>query len=130
MTLRQTLVASFAVCALLGAAPVLAQQPAKPAAAADMPKAKVKAGYKVPRLEGVWTNATATRLERTANYGDRLTMTKQEAAEIENATFARNARINAPTAQATVDNWKDLAKGPDTLDECRGGSRGVACGRG
>jgi hypothetical protein len=127
---RARLFASLVTVAALGAGPALAQ-----AANDQMPRAKVKAGYKVPRLadghpelEGVWTNATATRLERPANYGDTLLMDKAEAAKQENATFARNARINAPTAKETTENWKELAKGPDKLDECRGGSLGTACG--
>jgi hypothetical protein len=132
VTHRHRLLAALAAAAMLSAAPAAFGQGS--ATLVDMPRAKVQAGYKAPRqldghpdLEGVWTNATATRLERPANY-DKLALTKEEAARVENATLARNARINAPTAQATVDNWKDLAKGPDTLDECRGGSRGVACG--
>ncbi len=103
--------------------------------APDMPRATVKAGYRVPRLstgkpdlQGTWTNATSTPLTRPASYGDRLAMTTEEAAKIEGDTVVRNARINAPTDPDTVKNWIQLAKGPDTLDECRGGSRGTACG--
>jgi len=136
--MRFTLIAGVAAASLILAAPAFAQGPTdaeKVAASAQMPRGKVKAGYKVPRLadgrpelEGVWTNATATRLERPANYGDALLMDKAEAARQEKATFDRNARINAPTAKETTDNWKELAKGPDKLDECRGGSLGTACG--
>ncbi|HET9159426.1 MAG TPA: hypothetical protein VFN88_02350 [Caulobacteraceae bacterium] len=137
--LRQRLFAGLAACALIATAPLaLAQEPTtaeKAAASAQMPRAKVKAGYKAPRaadghaeLEGIWTNATATRLERPASYGDKLLMDPAEAAKQEKATFDRNARINAPTAKETQENWKELAKGPDKLDECRGGSLGTACG--
>jgi hypothetical protein len=108
---------------------------ALPATAQDIPRAKVKAGYKVPRqsdgrpdIEGIWTNATTTRLERAANLGDRLAMTPQELAETEKATFERNARQNKVTDQATFDNWKTIALQPDNSDECRSGSRGTACG--
>jgi hypothetical protein len=55
-------------------------------------------------------------------------MPREEAAKIEGDTAFRNARINAPTARETQEKWTELAKGPDTLDECRGGSRGTACG--
>jgi hypothetical protein len=36
-----------------------------------------------PDLAGYWTHATATNLERDPKFGDRLVMTKQEAAEAE-----------------------------------------------
>ncbi len=35
-----------------------------------------------PDLGGLWTNATATQLERDPRFGDRLTMTKEEAGAI------------------------------------------------
>jgi hypothetical protein len=91
--------------------------------------------YKAPRasdghasLEGNWTNATVTRLEREAAYGDRLVMTDAERAKIEGDTDARNARQNKNTDKATIENWKADALKPDTSDECRSGSRGAACG--
>jgi hypothetical protein len=117
------------LCALAAALPAFAQAPS------DMPKAKVKAGYQVPRLadghpeiEGVWSNATTTRLERPASFGDRLVLTPQELASTEKATQERNARQNKVTDQATFENWKKDALKPDDTDECRSGSRGTACG--
>ena len=101
----------------------------------DLPKAKVKAGYQVPRLsdgkpelDGIWTNATTTRLERPANFGTRLALTTDELTSTEKATVERNARQNKVTDKATFDNWKTDALKPDTTDECRSGSRGAACG--
>ncbi|MDB5453395.1 MAG: hypothetical protein JWO33_1973 [Caulobacteraceae bacterium] len=128
-----SLVSALALaCVCVGAPAVGAAQTT---ASADIPKAKVKAGYKVPRmadgkpeLEGIWTNATTTRLDRPANFGDRLLLTPQELAQTENATVERNARQNKVTDQATIDNWKTAALQPDTTDECRSGSRGAACG--
>lgn len=100
-----------------------------------MPRAVVQDGYEVPRLsngrpeiQGIWTNATTTDLERPAEYGERLVMTPTELANTEQATFARNARQNAPTSEETFEAWKDVATQPDTSDECRSGSRGAACG--
>jgi hypothetical protein len=123
-----SVLSAVALACLVGALPAAAF-------AQDIPRAKVKAGYKVPRmadgkpeLEGVWTNATSTRLDRAANFGDRLVMTPQEVAQIEGATLERNARQNKVTDQATIENWKTLALQPDTSDECRSGSRGTACG--
>ena len=47
-----------------------------------------------PDLQGVWTNATLTRLERPDQFGDRLILTEEEAAAIENAEaqYVQNAR--------------------------------------
>jgi hypothetical protein len=61
-------------------------------------------GYKAPRtahgqpdLQGVWTNATITPLTRPAKFGDRLVLTPQEAAAIEQANRDQVARADAPT---------------------------------
>ena len=108
---------------------------AVPAAAQEIPRAKVQAGFKVPRqsdgrpdIEGIWSNATTTRLERPATFGDRLALTPDELASTEKATQERNARQNKVTDKATFDNWKTEALKPDNSDECRSGSRGTACG--
>jgi len=130
--------ALFVSLAALGAAMApdfaSAQTPSAPqAATANAPV--VRPGYQVPRLStgkpdlnGVWTNATATNLERSNQYGDRLILTNEEMAKMEQDTFARNARQNGRTPKEIQDNWTKIAKGPDTLDECRSGSRGAACG--
>jgi hypothetical protein len=98
-------------------------------------KPVVHAGYTVartsdghPDLNGVWTNATTTRLERAANLGDKLILSDAEMAAIEKDTQARNARQNAPTSQTTINTWTVQGKSPDNSDECRSGSRGAACG--
>src|SRR5690606_5263793 len=108
---------------------------ANAAARAATHKPVVKQGYVVPRLKdgkpdlnGVWTNASTTRLERSAQYGLKAVLTKEEMNKIEGETFARNARQHAPTPKEIQDNWTKIAGGPDTLDECRSGSRGPACG--
>jgi len=108
---------------------------ANAAARAATHKPVVMPGYVVPRLKdghpdlsGVWTNASTTRLERSAQYGLRAVLSKEEMNKIESETFARNARQNARTPKEVQDNWTTAAKGPDTADECRSGSRGPACG--
>ncbi|MEQ1785311.1 MAG: hypothetical protein ABMA14_28530, partial [Hyphomonadaceae bacterium] len=95
----------------------------------------VRPGYEVPRqpngkpdLSGVWTNATSTNLERSPKDGDKLVLSAEEMSKIEQDTFARNNRQNAKTPKEIQDNWTKIANGPDTLDECRSGARGAACG--
>jgi hypothetical protein len=131
MTLSNALrcAVSLGVTAALLAAPVAGQTPAA------RPTPVVKPGYVVPRtpdgrpdLQGVWTNASSTELQRPARYGNQLILSDAEMAEIERETRARNARQNAPTPKELQENWTQIAKGPDTLDECRSGSRGPACG--
>ncbi len=47
-------------------------------------------------LNGVWTNASATRLERTANF-DKLVVPMEEAEAMKAAAIARSAAANAPS---------------------------------
>jgi hypothetical protein len=109
---------------LFGAAAVAVA--ALPAAAQTDP-ASVAKGYHAPRnavgqpdLSGVWSNATITRLERDPKYGERLTLTADEAKAIENTSDARNARLRANTDTSNKD--------PDKLPECQSGATGPACG--
>jgi hypothetical protein len=59
------------------------------AVAALAPMAFAQAAYAPPRnamgqpdLSGLWTNATVTQLERDPRFGDRLTMTREEAGKL------------------------------------------------
>jgi len=54
-------------------------------------------GYGQPDLEGTWTNATLTVLERPAQYGERLVLTEDEAKKIESTEAKTVAEGNAPT---------------------------------
>src|ERR1051326_1321817 len=58
-----------------------------------------------PDLQGIWTNATVTPLERPAEFGNKQFLTEQEAAE-----FAKQA------VQATNADRRDL---PPELDVAR-----------
>src|SRR5688572_18074024 len=50
-----------------------------------------------PDLQGTWTNATITALERPDRYGDRLVLTDAEAAQLESAQASTVAERAAPS---------------------------------
>jgi hypothetical protein len=94
-----------------------------PAAAAQAPRPPVT-GYHAPRaadghpdLEGVWTNASLTRLERNPKY-DHLALTEAEAAQIEGRNKALISLGNKPT--------DPKAKVTDLPADCSDG-RGTNC---
>jgi hypothetical protein len=118
MTLRSLALAASLLC-LVAAAPAAAQTEA---AAAQPPPANWKApknAWGQPDLQGVWTNATITRLERDARFGERLVLTEAEAAQLEGA----NAAVFAVHAQPTRQDVK-----VDDLPACPSGSTGPTCG--
>src|SRR5262245_32317188 len=53
--------------------------------------------YGHPDLQGLWTNATITPLERPLQYGDRSRLTDEEAAAIERREAQVVARAALPT---------------------------------
>ena len=119
-------VASTAVLVLLPAATQAAAAAAPASEAVIFAKPVVAQGFKTPHtswgapdLMGAWSNATTSRMERDAKYGDRLALTKDELKAIEDTTDARNRRLRAPT-----DNTKHV----NDLDECQSGAQGPACG--
>jgi hypothetical protein len=76
------------------------------------------AATEVPDLEGTWTNASLTRLERPAEYGERGALSAQEVNALEKKNSDLVALGNRPTdPKATV---KDLPA------DCSGG-RGENC---
>jgi hypothetical protein len=76
-------------------------------------------GY--PDLQGVWTNATITPLQRPEKYGDRRAHTAAEAKELEQGIADANAASDRPTERgATV---QDL----DKACELRGFGTGASC---
>jgi hypothetical protein len=100
-----------AIATLLVAAPAWSQQ-----------------GYKVPRteygypdLQGVWTNATITPLQRPDQYGERRAHTVEEARALEKNIADANAESDRPTNRgATI---QDL----DKACELRGFGSGASC---
>jgi hypothetical protein len=73
-----------------------------------------------PDLQGNWTNATITPLERPDKYGDKLVLSNEEAAQLENAEAQFNATANAPTDPNT--------KAQDLPADCGRGFTGANCG--
>jgi hypothetical protein len=89
--------------------------------------AKAAKGYKAPRTEfgqpdiqGNWTNATITPLERPDSFGERNVLTEQEAAKLEQAEADFVEAGSQPT---------DPKKGIKDLPvNCRPGFSGTNCG--
>ena len=111
---------AMALTAALALAPAVAA-----AQTLQGPPAPPKTGYKPvrdayghPSLEGVWTSATVTRLERNPRDGKSLVMTDAEANKIEGKVKAQVDLGNKPTdPKATV---------VDLPADCSGG-RGTNC---
>jgi hypothetical protein len=114
--LKRKIAGAIASCVIAAACSVSAQ------AATETPK-----DWKAPRtadghpdLQGVWTNATITPLEREARFGDRLSITEQEARAIEQENADFRSDQDKPTDPKL--GILDLPK------ECGGGFSGVNCG--
>ena len=102
---------AFAVASVVVIAPA--------ALAKDAPYKAPRNAIGQPDLQGVWTNATITPLERPAALGDRLVLTEQEARGAESGNAARVQGAAQPTKAGTK---------VDELPSCGGGQTGPACG--
>src|ERR1700732_3864433 len=109
------LIAAAAISALAASAALAAG--ASPAAGAY--KAPLNA-YGQPDLEGTWTNATLTVLERPKEYGTRSRLTAEEVAKIEGSSAQLFAADNAPR--------DPKVKTTDLPHECGLGFSGAGCG--
>src|ERR1700676_4123094 len=76
--------------------------------------------YGQPDLEGTWTNATLTVLERPKEYGNRKVMTDEEAKKVEGEETKLMADGNKPT--------DPKVKTTDLPHECGRGFSGAGCG--
>src|SRR3974390_402574 len=76
--------------------------------------------YGQPDLEGTWTNATLTTLERPKEYGPRRVMTDEEVKKIEGddaKMYASDLKPRDPSVKTT-----------DLPHECGKGFSGAGCG--
>jgi hypothetical protein len=76
--------------------------------------------YGQPDLEGTWTNATLTTLERPKEYGTRLIMTPEEVKKVE----GDDAKMYATDAAPRDPKFKTA----DLPHECGKGFSGAGCG--
>ena len=119
---------SLTVSLLAGAAITLAMPPMMAQAqSAKAAPAKAASAYKAPRtvngqpdLQGNWTNAYITPLERAASYGERKALTREEAAKLEGAAVDRFVEGNQPTDP-------NLGAQDHTSKNCQGAG-GLDCG--
>ena len=86
----------FALAGALAVTPALAQPGATSAAKATAYK-PARNAFGQPDLEGVWTNATLTRLERDPKYGTQLVMPSGDASTVEKENSKFIADANKPT---------------------------------
>ncbi|HXP66414.1 MAG TPA: hypothetical protein VN815_13135 [Steroidobacteraceae bacterium] len=106
------------VCAAVSALAVSAVS-AAPAAPAAAYKAPLNA-YGQPDLEGTWTNASLTVLERPKEYGTRRALSEEETKKIEGDESKVVADGNKPT--------DPKVKTTDLPHECGRGFSGAGCG--
>jgi hypothetical protein len=117
MNIRKfTLLMAGAAMSLLAASSALA---APSAAAPGAYKVPLNA-YGQPDLEGTWTNATLTVLERPKEYGNRKVMTDEEVKKVEGEDAKLMADGNKPT--------DPKVKTTDLPHECGRGFSGAGCG--
>jgi hypothetical protein len=120
MTLRRWAPAvAVSLLVALGGLPALAQTQAVAPTAPPKNWKTPRNAFGQPDLQGIWTNATITNLERDARYGERLALTDPEAAALEGA----NAQVFDKLAQPTKADTK-----VDDLPACPSGSTGPTCG--
>jgi hypothetical protein len=116
MNTKQLIALSFgaATCALIMSPLLAAANPTPQVYTAPLNN------YGQPDLEGTWTNATLTVLERPKEYGTRLRLTAEEVAKVEGSSAQLFAADNAPR--------DPKVKTTDLPHECGLGFSGAGCG--
>ena len=111
-----TVLTAVMVVSLLAASSVLGASAAANSGAYKVPLN----AYGQPDLEGTWTNATLTVLERPKEYGNRKVMTDEEVKKVEGDDAKLMADGNKPT--------DPKLKTTDLPHECGRGFSGAGCG--
>jgi hypothetical protein len=91
---RLAALAPVVVLTLAGSASLVAQPQAQPATSRAWTVPRTPDGR--PDLQGIWTNATLTPLERPRALANRAFLTEQEAAALEAQAAGRQAAADAP----------------------------------
>ncbi|MDB5453123.1 MAG: hypothetical protein JWO33_1701 [Caulobacteraceae bacterium] len=115
MKTSHVVIVMAAALGALAAAPPFAEAQNRPAAAYKAPRN----AFGQPDLQGIWTNATITPLERPAAYKD-LVLPEAEARKLEQANDQQNAEGLKPS--------DPNAKVSDLPVDCGRGFKGVDCG--
>jgi hypothetical protein len=108
------------IISALAFAAVTSTLTAAPLLAATAPYKAPLNGYGQPDLEGTWTNATLTTLERPKEFGARLIMTPAEVKKVE----SEDAKMYAADAAPRDPSFKTT----DLPHECGKGFSGAGCG--
>ena len=115
---RFALPLTIITASVLAMVAVVAQQPGTPEGTA----ADIRTPWGEPDLQGIWSSATLTPLERPAKYADRPVLTPEEAAAVEAEVHGRPGRddrsargTERDVAQAYNQFW--LAPAQELVDE-------------
>jgi hypothetical protein len=111
---------SLLACAAVSALALSAASAAPAAASAPAAYKAPLNAYGQPDLEGTWTNASLTVLERPKEYGSRRALTEDETKKIEGEESKVVADGNKPTDPSV--------KTTDLPHECGRGFSGAGCG--
>jgi hypothetical protein len=99
-------------CALLlttilaGSMPIAAQTPSRSGTTHAWSVPRTPDGH--PDLQGTWTNATLTPLERPRNLGDRRQLTEQEAAALEEQAARRRAAADDNLKPGDIGSYNEF----------------------
>src|SRR5688572_4620201 len=98
--------AVLVISALIGSPSIAAQPPAQPGTDRTWTVPRTPGGH--PDLQGIWTNATLTPLERPRTLADRRYLTEAEAARLEEQAQKRRAAADAVVTPPDKDSYNQF----------------------
>jgi hypothetical protein len=98
--------AVLVISALVASAPLVAQAPAQPRTARALTVPRTPDGH--PDLQGMWTNATLTPLERPRSLADRRYLTEAEAAAVEEQAAKRRAAADDTVTPPDIGSYNQF----------------------